>query len=44
VKRKIEDKPLAHAKAKRSATMWSFAADVADGWPRSAMAIEAHGI
>jgi len=40
----MEDKALAHAKAKRSAPMWSFAAAVADGGPRSATAIVAHGI
>jgi len=40
----MEDKALAHAKAKRSAPMSSFAVGVADGRPRSAMAIVAHGI
>jgi len=40
VKRQMEDNALDHAKAKRSAPMWSFA----DGGPRSAMAIVAHGI
>jgi len=40
----MEDNVLDHAKAKRSAPMWSFAAAVADGGPRSATAIVAHGI
>jgi len=30
VKRQIEDKALAHAKSKRSAPVWSFAAGIAD--------------
>jgi len=44
VKRQMEDKALAHAKAKRLAPMWSSAAGVADSGPRSAMPIVAHGI
>jgi len=40
----MEDNALDHAKAKRSAPMWSFAAAIADGGPRSATAIVAHGI